>query len=153
MVDVRSPEVDGASDILFGFAEMPSFVFTSPGGLSSTVLSDPLFLWSATVGVEAWLVGLRTVDAEVLGLAGGLLSEPPTGASVAEEVVDGREAVDNLGVADLVTGFVVGCVCFALRAVASSFLSMTSRVERTLLQSGQIGLSSKIEGSVEYDCP
>lgn len=44
VVGVRSEEADGASDILLGFAEMPSLLFSSPEGFSSTVLSEPLFL-------------------------------------------------------------------------------------------------------------
>ena len=117
-------EVDGASDILFGLAEMPSLPFSSPEGLSSTVVSDPLFLWVAVEAVGVAAAGLRTVDAVVLGRAGGLLSEPVTAGLVAEDVVDGRAAVDSLGVADLVAGLIAGCVVFALTVVVSSFVSM-----------------------------
>ncbi len=116
-------EVDGASDILLGFAEMPSLPFSSPEGFPSTVLSEPRVLWVTTEGVAFVVAGLRTVDAVVLGRAGGLLSEPPTADFVAVDVVDGRAAVDIRGVADLVTGLAAGDV-FAFGVVVSSFVSM-----------------------------
>lgn len=70
--------------------------------------------------------GLRTTEAVVVGLAGGLLNELPGAGLVAEEVVDGREAVDSLGAAGLVTGLAAGCAGFGLRVVVSSFLSMAA---------------------------
>ena len=124
VVPVRSDEVDGASDMRFGFAVMPSLLFSSPEGFSSMVLPESLFLWAVIEEVETVVAGLRAVDAVVIGLAGGLLNELPTTGLVAVDVVDGREAVESLGAADLVTGFATGCGVFALRVVVSSFLSM-----------------------------
>ena len=122
---VRSEDVVGANDILLGLADMPSLVFSLSGGFSSTVPSEPLFLWVAVEGVDVVAGGLRTVEVEVLilGLAGGLLNELPRIGLAAEEVVVGREEVDSRGAAVLVAGLVAGWV-LALTVVGSSFLSM-----------------------------
>lgn len=122
--EVRSEVVD-ANDILFGFADMPSLLFSSPDGLSSTVLSDSLFLWVPMEEVEEWPIGLRTVDVVAVGLAGGLLSEPPRDVREADEVVVGLVVVESLGAAVLVTGFAAdGVAVFGFKVVVSSFLSM-----------------------------
>jgi hypothetical protein len=117
VAEARSDEVAGANDILLGFADMPSFVFSSPEGFSSTVLSESLFL-------RVTVAGLRSEDEVVLGLAGGLLRELPTVGLLAVEAMGGREDVGSLGEAVLVNGLVAGCAVFGLRVVVSSFLSM-----------------------------
>lgn len=43
VVDVRSEERLGANDILLGLADIPSLLFSSPDGFSSTELADCLF--------------------------------------------------------------------------------------------------------------
>lgn len=117
--EVRSELVDGASDILFGLADMPSLLFSSPDGLSSTELADCLFWWDAVVGVEVVPGVLRTVV--VVGLAGGLLREPPTaGLAVEEAVVPGRAPVESLGAVGLVTGLEAGRGFLLLEGAGSS---------------------------------
>lgn len=123
VVDIRSVLVFDASDILLGRADMPSLLFSSPDGFSSTELADCLFWWAATE-VEEVPVGLRTGGVVVVvGLAGGLLRELAPAGLAAEEVVEvvvGRVPVDSLGATDLVGNLGGGCVVFALRVAVSS---------------------------------
>jgi hypothetical protein len=109
-VEVRSDEADGANDILLGLADIPSLLFSSPEG--STVLSESLFLWiPVEEEVEVRLGGFRTAALVVVGLARGLLKEPPMDGLLAEEddvVVVGRVLVDSRGAADLVAGLTAG---------------------------------------------
>lgn len=99
--------VDGAIDILFGFAAMPlrfassSVVFSSPA---------PADCWTRSLdieGVSADEVGLRAVAANV-GLAGGLL-RPEVAVLVADDAVGfERRSVRLVGRVVVVDGFETG---------------------------------------------
>lgn len=91
-VDVRSDAVDGAIDILLGFADMPSFF------VSSTELNEDCFLWE---GGDIALAGFRTPA--IVGRAGGLFKDV-VGVDFAAEVEVGFDNVDVLGATGLVNG-------------------------------------------------
>lgn len=110
---MRSELAVEARDILLGLAEIPSLLFSSPDGFSSTELTDCRFGCVAAPGVNVVvLVGLRTVAG--VGRAGGLVSELAPTDLAAEEAAVGLVAVDNRGVVVLVKGFVDGLVALGL---------------------------------------
>jgi hypothetical protein len=124
-VDARSVDVDGARDMRFGLAEMPSLVF-SPAS-PSTVLSDSRFLCVATVVADDVLGVLRTVDGVIVGRAGGLFNELPVAGLIVEDVAEGLVAVEIRGAMLILdAGFDgVAETRLVFSVVVSSFLSIS----------------------------
>lgn len=111
--EVLSVAVEGANDILLGFADMPSFFLSSD---ASTELMEVLF--RCDDGVEVVLVAAGFFTADRLGRAAGLLNVV-VGELLVAEVVVGFDKVEVRGATGLVRGRLGGTPALVLVGLES----------------------------------